>query len=403
MLRTVSTIVVLLVFVVAGHGAETKWRDEVVPVELGVGYAVRILDLSGDGKLDIAIVDSKRFIWLENPTWNVHVMHEDPKASFDNVCFAPHDIDGDDDTDFAVGRDWQFGNSDSGGHIGWLRCPENPRDSWEYIHIMEEPTTHRMNWMDWNRDGRQELIVVPLKGRGSRPPGFDNTAIRMLMLVPSVVNKLEPTKVDWDVQVLDESLHVSHNIDVVDFDSDGHQDLLAASFEGVTWFRPDGDRTVATRLGTGQAGTAPAIGASEIRLGRLDKTTSYLATIEPWHGDKVIAYTPPANNEPNQLWTRHVLDEQLKWGHAVACANLDDDEAQELVIGVRDEASAEHRCGVRIYDPVNPSKGEWSRSLIAPGQVAVEDLVLGDLDDDGDNEIVAVGRATHNVVIYWND
>jgi hypothetical protein len=403
MLRTVSTIVVLLVFVVAGHAAETKWRDEVLPVELSVGYAVRILDLSGDGKLDIAIVDSRRFIWLENPMWKVHVMHEDPKASFDNVCFAPQDIDGDGDTDFAVGRDWQFGNSDSGGHIGWLRCSANPRDLWEYIHIMEEPTTHRMNWMDWNRDGRQELIVAPLKGRGSRPPGFDNTAIRMLMLAPTVVNKLEPTKVRWDVQVLDESLHVSHNIDVVDFDSDGHQDLLAASFEGVTWFRPDGDRTVATRLGTGHAGTAPAIGASEIRLGRLDETTSYLGTIEPWHGDKVVAYTPPANNQPNQLWTRHVLDEQLKWGHAVACANLDDDEAQELVIGVRDEASTEHRCGVRIYDPVNPNKGDWSRSLIAPGQVAVEDLVLGDLDDDGDNEIVVVGRATHNVVIYWND
>jgi hypothetical protein len=30
-------------------------------------------------------------------------------------------------------------------------------------------------------------------------------------------------------------------------------------------------------------------------------------------------------------------------------------------------------------------------------------LAVGDFDDDGDIDIVAVGRATHNAVIYWNE
>ena len=34
------------------------------------------------------------------------------------------------------------------------------------------------------------------------------------------------------------------------------------------------------------------------------------------------------------------------------------------------------------------------------GQVAVEDLVVADLDNDGSLEIIAVGRATKNAVIY---
>ncbi|MEY4567263.1 MAG: hypothetical protein RLY14_2233, partial [Planctomycetota bacterium] len=87
-----------------------KWEAEVLPVTLQVGYAVRTADLSGDGKLDIVIVDSKRILWLENPTWKLHEIYSTPNAPFDNVCIAIKDIDGDGRLDMALGSDWQFGN-----------------------------------------------------------------------------------------------------------------------------------------------------------------------------------------------------------------------------------------------------------------------------------------------------
>jgi hypothetical protein len=379
-----------------GQSPGGAWRDQVLPVELGVGYAVKLIDLSQDGRLDIAIVDSKRIIWLENPSWQVHVISATPDAAYDNVCFAPHDVDGDGKIDLAIGSDWQFGNSDSGGHIGWLHSPVDPRKPWQYYPLAEEPTTHRMRWIDWDHDGKPELAVVPLKGRGTRPPGFQQAGVRLLLLSPPA-NPLVET---WNRSVLDDSLHVAHNLDVVDFDENGADDLLVGSFEGVTLLERDQNSVRKTRLGSGQPGEAPAIGASEIRCGNLSTKERYLATIEPWHGDHVVVYTKPQEN--HSLWNRHVLDHELKWGHAVACSNLDDDEEQELIIGVRDNLGDQHRSGVRIYDPVDAAQGKWNRQLLFPGQVAVEDLDVGDLDGDGDTDIVAVGRATHNAVIYWN-
>jgi hypothetical protein len=375
-----------------------KFEAEQLPTALQVGYAVRAVDINKDGKLDIAIVDSKRVLWLENPSWTEHIIYSTPEAKFDNVCFAPHDINGDGRVDFALGADWQAGNSDSGGTIGWLE--HTATGPWIYRQIATEPTTHRMNWVDFEGQGKPELVVAPLKGRGTRSPGFEQVGVRLLAFTPGE-NPIEDT---WSRRVLNEDLHVMHNFDVTDLDGNGQVDLVTASYEGASWLvaKPDAGISL-KRLGQGQDQAAPKRGASEIRRGTLAGNRNYLATIEPWHGDKVVVYVAPDNwKESVELWPRMVLDDQLAWGHAVACANLDDDEDQELIIGVRDDQNDQYRCGLRIYDPKAVDGTAWERYLVDPGGVAIEDLTVADFDGDGDNDIVTVGRATHNIKMYWN-
>ncbi len=375
-----------------------------IETKLGVGYAVRLLDMNGDSRPDIVVVDQERLVWYENPTWRPHAFAQGLTKK-DNVCFAPYDIDGDGKRDFALGADWRPGDTVGSGTLQWISPGASPGDPWQVHPIGQEPTIHRIRWADFDGDGRKELIVAPLFGRGtSSKNNWQERPIRILSYkIPA-----DPARGPWTPEIISEELHVAHNLWPTDLDDDGRLDLLVASYEGVSLLQrsPEG-KWSRKRIGAGnqeaKSATAADVnqgktGASEIKVGRLASGQKYIATIEPWHGFQVVVYTPP-KQAGAALWDRHVLDDQLKWGHAVWPANIDDDKDEELIIGVRDNRDKSVLSGVRIYDRQDNG---WRRTLIDPGGVAVEDLIAGDLNGDGKADIVAVGRATHNVRIYWN-
>lgn len=370
--------------------------------DLGVGYAVLLVDVNGDGKKDIVVVDKTRVVWYENPTWKRRIITEG-QTKPDNVCIAAHDIDGDGKIDFALGAGWGNLTSKVGGPLYWLQRGKTLEEPWKVHSISAgEPSVHRMRWADLDGDGKPQLVVVPLLGRNStrEKNWMDGSPVRMLAFkVPK-----DPVRDRWVPQVVDESLHVVHNFWPIPAAGGKGSDLLVASYEGVNRLSFQGGKWTKTKLGAGnQEHPESNRGASEIKRGKLKNGRKYVATIEPWHGNQVVVYTPP-DDPAQKLWDRHVVDDRLKWGHAVWCADLAGDGDEELVIGVRDDLSDKpgERRGVRLYKATDGKGAKWQRKLIDEGGVAVEDLAVADLNGDGRPDIVAVGRQTHNVRIYWN-
>jgi len=366
---------------------------------LDIGYAVLLVDINADGKTDIVVVDTHRVVWYENPTWKCRVIL-DGKTARDNVCIAASDIDGDGKIDLALGAGWKPFNTASGGTLQWLKQPASLDQPWQLYPIGEEPMLHRIRFADIG-SGKQALLIAPLMGRNAtkQKNWMDGSPVRLMAYrIPK-----DPTRGRWIPEILDESLHVMHNFCPIPAKADRGSDVLTASYEGVHRIhRPDG-KWLKEKLGVGnQENLKGNRGASEIKLGKLKGGRQYIATIEPWHGHQVVVYTPPAKT--GELWERHVIDDQLRWGHAVWCADLDGDGSEELIIGVRDNLSKKpgERCGVRIYKATDGVGKRWKRELIDEGGVAVEDLACADLDGDGRIDIVAVGRQTKNVRIYRN-
>ena len=372
-----------------------SFRMQEIETGLQIGYAVLVADINNDGKPDIVVVDKHRVVWYENPTWKRRTIIEG-QTKPDNVCIAAYDIDGDGQIDLALGAGWKPFDTKEGGTIQWLKRGKTLDDPWTLYPIAEEPTVHRMCFADFDGKG-MSLIVAPLMGRNSTQKNnwMDGSPVRILAFrIPK-----DPTKDRWVPEVVSEKLHVVHNIFAMG-KNHGQQVIFAASYEGVTMLFSPSEQW---QVGEGnQANPQSNRGASEVVYGLGARTGAFLATVEPWHGHQVVVYTP---KDMSKLFDRHVIDEQLKWGHAIQCADLDDDLNDEIIAGIRDNLSDKpgERRGVRIYKSLDKKNTKWARHIVEDGGVAVEAMAVADLNNDGRLDIVAVGRQTGNVRIYWNE
>jgi len=379
------------------RGEMPKFRSQEIDKTLKIGYGVILADVNGDGKLDIVVADKERVVWFENPSWKLGTILTG-KTRPDNVCLDAYDVDGDGKVEIALGAGWRPTDTKNPGTLQLLRRPKSGEGEWDVVEIPnEEPTIHRIRWADLDGDGKKELISVPLQGRGATAAqNWSDGKVRVYAWKPSADGS------KWEKELLCEQFPVMHNFQVIDFDGDGKPEILTASYEGVNILKRGADgKWGARKINEGdQSNPAKNRGASEIKLGKLKSGTRFIGTIEPWHGNQVVVYTQPAGQEG---WTRRVLDSQLLWGHAIWCADLDGDGDEELIAGVRDPLPGKAKSGVRIYKASDSQGAAWEKSEIDPGGVAVEDLTAGDLNGDGKIDLIAVGRASGNVRIYWNE
>lgn len=370
----------------AEHGQH--FLAQTIDDSIQIGYGLAIGDVDGDGDDDVLLADKRDFFWYENPKWEKHLFWtlENPQTSNsmrDNVCIAAKDLDGDGKVEVAVGTNWNPGETVSEEKSGgvWF---VGSLGRIEPIKLPHDPTTHRMGWARGERN--YALVVVPLHGRGNQG-GAGKNGSRIFAFDAGQ----DPYRSDWNRRLIDDSLHKTHNFDIFETPSTKGQSLLLGGAEG---FR------IATSSSNGwKSAQLPGMDRApgELRVGKLheDGSPAIVAAIEPMHGNNVVYY----EQQEAGIWERTLLDNRLHQGHAIAIADLLGTGSMQVVAGWRNRDS-KGRVGIRLYTPT--TEGRWETSLVDDDNMACEDIKLTDLNADGRLDIVASGRSTKNVIIYWN-
>ena len=363
-----------------------KFEAQTIDSTLAIGYGVAIGDVDGDGKPDILLADKRQIVWYRNGDWKRFVMAANLTAH-DDSCIAARDINGDGRVEVAVGANWNPGETSDlsqSGAVYYLIRPQDPTERWEPVKLHHEPTVHRMAWIK-AADGKYQLVVVPLHGRGNK----DGQGAGVHVLAYDV--PADPHAA-WTTHLIDDSRHVTHNFDVVHWDSGRHEDILLGGKEGIALLRRHGDGWSKQVITSGSKGAD-----SEVRMGKT-RAGRFLAAVEPWHGNMLVVYTPSGQGGP---WQRSVLADDLHEGHGLACADLLGIGSDQIVVGWRNPNAA-RKVGIRLYVPQDSTGSPWKAHVIDDNKMACEDLKVADLDGDGRPDIVASGRSTHNLIIYWN-
>jgi hypothetical protein len=196
-------------------------------------------------------------------------------------------------------------------------------------------------------------------------------------------------------------LHLTHNFDVIPGQGQGAQSsetLLLATKEGI--------RSIDAPANRAAAQPVTSIAAGEVRRGALPGGARFVTTIEPMHGNQLVVYRSPSTQySSGHDWTgrRVVLDETLVQGHGLATGDLLGTGGDQIVAGWRGGPGGA-KVGIKLYVPVDAGGEAWKmHALVDDNQMACEDLKIADLNGDGRPDIIAAGRATKNVIIYWNE
>jgi len=376
-------------FLIAGHvfalpeAPPANFQPQNVDPEITIGYGLAIADVDGDGKEDILLVDAGETVWYRNPNWEKQAL-SGKLTDNDHVCICAADITGDGKAEVAIGAEWNPADTEKSGAVFAL-YPAEEGQMREAKKLHHEPTVHRMNWVA-GEDGKKFLAVLPLHGRGNQ--NGEGAGIEFLGYTPQAT----PYK-DWQTFLIHKGFHLAHNFDPVSWGDIKAQSLLVACKEGVHLLSPAGEKWDAKPLTANPSG--------EVRLGKLPGGKRFIATIEPMHGNQVVINPENAKG----LWSekRFVADSTLGQGHALVAADFLGLGYDQIVAGWREPSSDTKKTGLRLYIPANDEGTEWKlHATIAEETMACEDLKIADLDGDGKTDLIASGRSTKNVVIYWN-
>lgn len=354
-------------------GDGTTWTEHTVASGIDDVRSVSVADIDGDGDLDVisASAIDQTVAWHENIAgdgsgWTARTITAVANGAFSAV---PGDIDGDGALDVVSA-------SDVDGKVRWHRNSNGDGTAWLSFTVFTALSSgvKAVRIADLDRDG--DLDLVSAAREDDRIRWHENAT---------------GNGSAWTTRDVFAAADSAQSVEIVDLDADGDLDLLSASFldDSVRWYE--------NTIGDATAWTARTL------LGAVDGAVAVLAADFDSDGDLDVAGA--AQVAGTLVWSEALtihrssgfplettLANPSRQPASAAAADLDGDGDLDVAVGFYFPSPA-----IVWYENASGDASNWASASI-PGSFSFPQLDSGDVDGDGNQDLVVANASLETLV-----
>jgi len=318
-----------------------------------------LVDVDNDGDLDWVFGQRGDMYWYEYVSASRWELHEIGKGAKTDVGGCPLDVNDDRWIDFVVGD-------------SWYENPRNPKKGKFILHKKNMISAHDNISVDIDNDGIKDIV--------SCSNDINHPVLAWYKMPKDYTN-------NWDYHYIGKGLHggISPR-GYADLDNDGDIDIIC----GNTWYENIDNKVVSWKphkILIPIGGNRPDIYGLALKTWCIDLNND---------GNMDIVQTEADTKNGRVFWWENIAnadkfifhlisgDTTNQDLHSLALADFDGDNDKDIISGGGPLSLKEHK--LIIWENVNGDGTKWKEHLILEGK-RVHELVVGDVDGDGDIDI----------------
>ena len=218
--------------------------------------------------------------------------------------------------------------------------------------------------------------------------------------------KISGESANWTMTSPSNIKSQNEGLAVGDIDGDGDDDI----FQGTKWIRNNGGINSLTQhvADSNLAGLTVGI-PDRVVLKNFRGGNLLDAVVSLENGSQIIYYKNPGglNNNPNQAWTRTVIYSISGQGFSMDAGDIDNDGDLEIVLGEHRGATNNRVIILENKDKTKSDQANnWTEHIIDNQSKNIIDHHVGtqliDIDEDSDLDIVSIGWPNRKVWLFIN-